>query len=373
VLYDRKAHEPLRGGSWDARRARRAIDDIVDDTLDCYDGGWPAHPLDDRPGVGIYAGPAGVGYARRSLGAKSPASASELLGETDKETFIDGALGIGLAAWREQPSEELAARIERAAETVIANGENELCRGAAGAAVTGMLLFDATRDERWARITTDAVRILWSTWTFDRSARACLWRQRRPDGVRQYLGAAHGVAGNVYALLRAAPLQTPDHQREVLERVVEALEKTALRERALANWPARADDGDPRLRVQWCHGAPGIVTALAGAPAQARLTELLVAGGELTWEAGPPAKGPGLCHGTAGNGFAFLKLYSRTRDERWLARARRFAMHAATQVDALRDEHGMGRYSLWTGDLGVGLYLRACIEADDRWPLLDVL
>ena len=32
--------------------------------------------------------------------------------------------------------------------------------------------------------------------------RACLWTQQRSDGTRQYLGAAHGVAGNV---TRAAP------------------------------------------------------------------------------------------------------------------------------------------------------------------------
>ena len=65
-------------------------------------------------------------------------------------------------------------------------------------------------------------------------------------------------------------------------------------------------------------------------------TELLVAGGELTWRAGPLSKGPGVCHGTAGNGFAFLKLLERTGDERWLDRARAFAVHAAEQVERER-------------------------------------
>jgi len=45
----------------------------------------------------------------------------------------------------------------------------------------------------------------------------------------------------------------------------------------------------------------------------------------------------------------------------------------AGQVEAMRAQHGRGRHTLWTGDLGVALYLRACIDADDRWPLLDVL
>ena len=59
---------------------------------------------------------------------------------------------------------------------------------------------------------------------------------------------------------------------------------------------------------------------------------LLLAGGELTWRAGPLAKGANLCHGTAGNGYAFLALFERTGDELWLERARAFAMHAVAQV-----------------------------------------
>ena len=70
------------------------------------------------------------------------------------------------------------------------------------------------------------------------------------------------------------------------------------------------------------------------APDDERLTELLLGGGELTWRAGPIRKGAQLCHGTAGNGYAFLKLFERTGDERWLERARAFAMHSIEQVAA---------------------------------------
>jgi hypothetical protein len=48
---------------------------------------------------------------------------------------------------------------------------------------------------------------------------------------------------------------------------------------------------------------------------------VLLAGGELTWRAGPLAKGPGLCHGTAGNGLAFLAPFDRTGDDRCTSRA----------------------------------------------------
>jgi len=97
--------------------------------------------------------------------------------------------------------------------------------------------------------------------------------------------------------------------------------------------------------------------------------ELAVAGGELTWQAGPLRKGANLCHGTAGNGYAFLALHQTTGDERWLRRARAFAMHAAAQVERGRADHGRGRYTLWTGDLGTAVYLADCIDGRGKLPL----
>jgi len=117
-----------------------------------------------------------------------------------------------------------------------------------------------------------------------------------------------------------------------------------------------------------------MVTSLAGiAPDDDAFTELLVEGGELTWRAGPLAKGAGLCHGTAGNGLAFLSLLERTGDERWLARARAFAVHALMQVEAGWEQYGAGRHSLWTGDAGVALMAESCIEPRPGMPSLDWL
>ena len=82
------------------------------------------------------------------------------------------------------------------------------------------------------------------------------------------------------------------------------------------------------------------------------------------------AKGAGLCHGTAGNGLAFLALFARTGDEIWLSRARAFAMHALDQVDRQRERSGAGRAGLWTGDLGAALYAWQCITGDPTVPAL---
>jgi hypothetical protein len=49
--------------------------------------------------------------------------------------------------------------------------------------------------------------------------------------------------------------------------------------------------------------------------------------GELVWNRGLLQKGPGICHGVAGGGYAFLLLYRLTNDRRWLARAHAFALY----------------------------------------------
>jgi len=337
VISNPERHEPAATSTWNERLARYASRGIVAGAI----GGGPPEE------TGVYAGVAGELYALRILGkdVEWPLGAGEGTG------FADGELGIALVAGDRE-------RFRAAARTCIEDPWNDLLEGAGGALVAARLLGD---DE----IARAAIARLWSTWSFDSKARACMWTQRWDGRSEQFLGFAHGLVGNVYALLRAARLQSLDHQAELIGRAVEALERTALREGKLVNWlptPGSPADG---IRVQWCHGAPGVVCALAGAPSHRRLDALLLAAGELVWEAGPVRGGSGLCHATAGNGWAFLKLNRRTQDRKWLARARRFAMHA---IEQRRGERG-----LWSGDLGLALFLRACIEADDRWPLLDVL
>lgn len=100
-------------------------------------------------------------------------------------------------------------------------------------------------------------------------------------------------------------------------------------------------------------------------------TTLLLDAGELTWRAGPLASGHGLCHGTAGNGLAFMALYERTGDGLWLDRARRFAAHALLQVERGGERDGIARHSLWTGDIGVAVMASCCIAERAGMPSLD--
>ena len=96
------------------------------------------------------------------------------------------------------------------------------------------------------------------------------------------------------------------------------------------------------------------------------------AGAETTWRAGPLAKLPGLCHGAPGAGYAFLKLFARTGDVRWLDRARRFAMHGILQGERALATDGRRKYSLWTGDLGLAMFLWDCVRGAPDFPTLDV-
>jgi hypothetical protein len=187
----------------------------------------------------------------------------------------------------------------------------------------------------------------------------------------------HGFAGNVFPLIRGRHLLEPPALDKWLARIRETLERTALHDGEHVNWSQSF--GAPRpgrtaLLVQHCHGAPGVINCLADFPENPRwsLSGLLNAAAELTGAAGPLAKGPGLCHGTAGNGYAFLKMYGRTQDDKWLDRARKFAMHAIEQSTRAAKEYRQHRYSLWTGDLGLAVYFWDCVRGIPRFPTMDV-
>jgi lantibiotic modifying enzyme len=230
------------------------------------------------------------------------------------------------------------------------------------------VLWERTGDAGWVDVWRASADWLWDEWRSD------LWAQEILGKTSHIFGPAHGLAGNVLVLARGDLLE-PDRRRELERRAVAAISRHTLREDGVAQWPPSLEEaGNPaKVRLQWCHGAAGIVTSFAAlAPGDDELTELLEAGGELTWRAGPLVKGGGLCHGTAGNGYAFLKLFERTGDERWLDRARRFAMHAIEQVEQARKTYGRGRYTLFTGDVGTALYLQGCLDVDAAFPTLDV-
>ncbi|MFN8188633.1 MAG: LanC-like protein [Gaiellales bacterium] len=365
MLFTPEAHEALADAPWNAEKVRAAVASIAADAESAFDDGWPLHPHDadeaDDPDTRfrtVYLGGAGVvaslhrlaqrgfieprrdyvPYLERSLEAPPD------FPDPDSERSLwMGEMGIRLVMQRLAPSQ---ANLDRLSELILANERDERCElmwGSPGSILAGRELeLDMTASAEWLRSQRDEDG---------------LWTQRLYGTSTRYLGPAHGFAGCALALAGSAD-------------VSETLLPLAVEEAGLVNWPPiqgrRLDaNGDGRIRTQWCHGAPGIVATLAPVLDEA----LAVAGGELTWRAGPLRKGANLCHGTAGNGYAFLALLERTGDERWLTRARSFAMHAAGQVERSRSDFGRGRYSLWTGDLGTALYLADCSHGGGEPPI----
>ncbi len=400
MLYETERHEPLAASAWDETRARAAIRAIAADmerALGAGDG-WPPHPLDDdkatAPHHSLYLGASGalwalwhlaregaieLGFDPRERIARVPAhyAATPDTEEVVPSYFL-GEAGILLVAWRMTGDAALADRLHDAIARNIPNPTNEALWAAPGTMVAAWHMLQWTGEARWRELYRANVEHVWSLWRPSEHVPCMLWTQDLYGSIVQLLGAGHGFVGNVYGLAIGASELGPERMAELVARCTRTLSVTALRDGDCANWPPGVGPPRPgrsKVLVQWCHGAPGIVTSLAGLPrgTSPELDALLVAAGELTWQAGPLAKGAGLCHGTAGNGYAFLALHTRTGDPVWLERARAFAMHAIAQQEAMHGQYGRGRYTLWTGDPGLAVYLWHCVRGAGGIPSLDVL
>lgn len=398
MLFDPDRHEALCPDVWDESGVREAIRSIVDDIEETSRGEclWPMHPLDDegdspRSGCSsLYLGSAGVLWALWYLqregavelrgdpvegirNADSVYRAHPDTGEVVPSYFL-GECGILLVLWRLTEARSAADRLYAAVRSNLRNPTNEALWGAPGTMLAAWHVWEATGEQRWRDLFLENVEAVWSTWRFDAKARCHAWTQALYGRIVHYLGAGHGFAGNVYPLLKGASLLDASRREALYDRCVETLRMAARREDDALNWPPDLHDSSrSKILMQWCHGAPGIVTGIADFPPQ-RSTELdamLVAAGNAIWKAGPLVKGHGLCHGTAGNGYAFLKLFRRTGEPVWRDRARSFAMHAIAQRNRMRQQHGQGRYTLWTGDPGLAVYLWHCIRGDAAMPALD--
>ena len=309
MLWDPEAHEPLVDAAWDEARARAAIRAIVAGAEEAFDDGWPVHPRDVEPDdperwSGTYLGGSGVVDAFRRLAERGFVELrrdylpylERLEPDMPGPSLMLGETGILLARHRLSPS---AATEERLRELVAANAGSDARELLLGSPGTMLVARELGLDDLW-RSSAEAL------------LEACnpetgLWEQHLWGKRDVFLGAAHGFAGCVLAL-------------GDVEGAAETARRYALVEDGLANWPPHPDgDRGGSIRTQWCHGAPGMITSLGDVLDE----DLALAGGELTWRAGPLAKGPGLCHGTAGNGYALLTLLERTGDQLWLERARR--------------------------------------------------
>jgi hypothetical protein len=396
VLFDPARHEPLADRPWDEARVRAAIATIVADTEGAFDERelWLAHPrdLEDGPlpqATSAFLGAAGVIWALHELERRGAAElqrdwtpialglADRYLAAPDFQDEVDGSIaslymgeaGVLLTAHTMAPAAWQEERLLAAVEANVDHPSRELMWGAPGTMIAARVLHERTGAERWRDAWRASAEHMWAEWSPDG-----LWEQNLPgtSGPAHYIGPIHGFAGNVLALAQGNLLD-PTRRDELEQRAVATLAELAQREERLWQWPPALEP--PRTpqgaRTQWCHGAAGIAASFGSfAPDNDELSEMLLGAGELTWLAGP-LKTAQLCHGTAGNGYAFLKLFERTGDELWLDRARRFAMHSTEQVERAWVEDGRGRHALFSGDPGTAVYLLDCLDATSAFPFVD--
>jgi lantibiotic modifying enzyme len=388
MLYEPTRFDALIDEPWVPARVEDAIAAIVADADAAFDPTalWPAHEWDARekplPLSGLYVGAAGVIWGLDELQRRGHAESSHDLAaavvravELERATpdfvadehyrpgaLMSGETGALLIAFRLTSDPALTDDVHALVRGNVDNPTDDISWGAPGTLLAALAMGDWTGERRWDEAARESATALG-----ERRGDDGLWRQ---DDDYRGLSTLHGVAGNTLALLRFEP------DDAVASESAAVLSRHAFCEDGLANWPGsprpqltRPRDG--RICLQWCTGAPGVV---AGA-GEYLDEDLLLAGAELIWRAGAhqDEKGHGLCHGTSGNGFALLKAFARTGDERWLERARRFAVHALAQAERIAAANGRRRYSLFNGDVGTALFAAACLDADPRFPIVDVM
>ncbi len=398
MLYDRARHEPLQSIPWNESRVRTAIGQIVADAEAHFSPQqyWPPHPQDSdsaTPLTPLYFGGIGMVWALHHLRDVGAATLTQdylaYLGAlaSDNQRWLGDDYGDSRAAYLMGDTPHLMMTYlrdphdtgprDQLAQLIAANLDHptrELMWGAPGTMLAALLLYERTHDERWADAFRASARQLWSQLQWSEDHECQFWTQDMYGTKSTYLDAVHGFVATASPLIRGRALLAPAAWQAWRGCIVNTIGRTASWADGEINWRALLvvpEGGKPRFLMQFCHGAPGFVVCLADLPGD-ELDALLLAAGETTWSAGPLTKGSNLCHGTCGNGYAFLKLYRRTGASKWLERARAFAMHGLAQTEIAREQYGQGRYSLWTGDVGVAIYLWDCLQGTAAFPTLDV-
>ena len=399
MMYSADRHEACDTLEWDAERAAATIATIVADTEAHFspDAFWPIHPRDADdggtvPAYPLYYGACGVIWALRYLQAVGAARLTrsysafldELLarnrawlaaeGFVAPGAYLMGDTSIRMLMFWDDPTPEGAAQIERLIEDNVTDPTRELMWGSPGTMLAALFMHERTGESRWAELFRRTARMLWSQLLWSNEHACHYWTQDLYGATYTYIDAVHGFVGTASPLIRGRHLLDEREWADWQRCIDNTVRRCATIEDGLVNWRPRLtqpEGRDARMLMQFCHGAPGFVIALGDFPSDS-LDDLLLGGGEATWRAGPLVKGSNICHGTGGNGYAFLKLYERTGDAMWLERARAFAMHAIRQTEADAAHYGRMRYSLWTGDPGFAVYLWDCIEGRARVPTLDV-
>ncbi len=389
MIYDKERHVPVKDIKWDKEKAKQIIKEIFDETSAKFHSKnfWPSDENED-PAItankSFYFGASGNLWAldkmSKFLGTEISFDKYKAM-EDIHNAYLDapdtkevvpslflGEVGILLVKYKLSPSEQIQDKLYSLIESNIENITLETLWGAPGTMLGALYMYEWTKEERWSVLFNQNAKFLISMLKDFISKGEPIWTQDMYDRQVKYVGAGHGYFGNMFPMIKGLDLLAAEDKEFLLNNIIQTTIDLSIEENGKVNWPPTLSSERVKLPlVQWCHGAPGIINSLRPFPIghSEKVEELLSKAGELVWSVGPLNKGIGLCHGTDGNGYSFLQLYKRSGDQFWLDRARTFAMNAIEQRN--------GKFSVFTGELGLGQYLMACIEETDEFPLLDFL
>jgi hypothetical protein len=336
VLFDTDRHESLTSVLWSRNIVQIEIATIIDDIEQSLlpNASWPTHPLDAEsyPKIGpkwsAYAGAAGTIHALqilKSYGYK--VSDLSCLLSTVHSSFLKtpdvavepglqiGEIGILMPRIIAEPdNQDVREHLLRCMEETINLPLYEITSGQSGMMHAALALYRKTGEACWKDMFIKGSKSLMDNWKQDTETGEWLWQSQIFGPKRHYYGACHGITGNANILLQGADLLSDNYTEMIIDRTISTLNISAKKETALANWTLCTKPNIDKLLVQWCHGAAGIVTAMARTPISDSSNSKLLDGllektGKLVWQAGPLAKGSNICHGTSGNGYAFLYLF----------------------------------------------------------------
>jgi hypothetical protein len=293
----------------------------------------------------LYGGLTGLGWVAEQLRQQFPLLATEEINEEVDEVLlehletprwtadydlIEGLVGFGVYALERVPRPTAVTCLERVIDHLAATAEHS--PGAEGV-----------------------------TWWTDPAWLPPETRAKCPRGYYN-LGLAHGVPG-VIALLGCAYAAgvALDRVWPLLEGAVRwLLAQQGPDGAGFRHWIEPGESSPRAARLAWCYGDPGVAAALLLA---ARCVE------EPAWEraamdialraaARPPehagVKDAGLCHGAAGLGHLFNRLYQATGELR-LAEAPRFWFRQTLEMR--QPDHGIAGYAAFMPEH----------EGEERW------
>lgn len=336
--------------------------------------------------------PGRAAYAQAANDRMSRALEATRIDERDS-SFFSGFPGVAWCGSRLEPGNrsfgEFCSSADEAAEALVSvplwEGEYDLVNGLVGYGVYGL---DRLPRPSAVRTVREIVRHL------ARSAEpvdgGLAWRtparrlppalgRRRPSGHFD-VGMAHGVPGAIAFLAQVVAARLEANVANGLLEGGVAWLLAQERRQGESRFPFHVVPGEPAgdCRSAWCYGDPGVAAGLLLAARLAQRPSWEREALEIAWRAAKRDPGSagvteaGLCHGAAGLGHVFNRLYQATGDE-MLRRTAVFWFEATLAMMAPRPEErgearrgeadrgarsGLDR-SFLTGTAGVGLALFA--------------